>query len=141
METMMEYKGYRANIEFNAEDRLLVGKVFGLSDSISFHGRTIDEVEEMFHQSVDNYLDVCAQIGKSPEREFKGTFNVRITPELHQAIHMSAFSRHLTLNQFVAEALKAAIINCEKEPSAFEPARRSDAAQGSTRRKSSAKQR
>lgn len=53
----MEYKGYRAQIEYSEEDGLFVGRVVGLADSLYFHGVTVQEAEEMFHQSVDNYLD------------------------------------------------------------------------------------
>ena len=69
MNNMLEYNGYHAKIEFNEEDMLLVGEVFGINDSLNFYGKTIEEVVEMFHQSIDNYLELCKEIGKNPDKE------------------------------------------------------------------------
>ena len=90
MSKMMEYHGYHAQIEYDAEDEIFVGKVFGLADSLNFHGTSVSELEDMFHQSIDNYLQMCAETGKAPEKEFKGSFNIRISPELHKEISLQA---------------------------------------------------
>lgn len=62
----MKYKGYHAKIEFDEEDMLFIGKVLDVDDSLNFHGTSVDELEKMFHQSIDNYLDMCAKYGKKP---------------------------------------------------------------------------
>lgn len=56
---MLEYRGYHASIEYDAEDDILVGEVFGIADSLNFHGESVNEVKEMFKQSIDNYLLLC----------------------------------------------------------------------------------
>ena len=66
--SIMEYKGYHAIVEFDAEDQIFVGEVFGIVDSLSFHGTSVEELEEMFNQSVDNYINACRHFGKEPER-------------------------------------------------------------------------
>ncbi len=109
MNKMMEYKGYHAQIGFDADDELLVGKVFGITDSLYFHGTSVTELEEMFHQSIDNYLQMCKESGKAPDKEFKGSFNVRITPELHRQISVYAASEGITLNQYVVRALEQSL--------------------------------
>ena len=58
-----------------------------------------------FHNSVKNYIDYCVQIGKEPEREFKGSFNVRIKPEQHKKIALYAANEGITINQFVSRAI------------------------------------
>ena len=63
----------------------------------------------MFAQSIDNYLDLCKQVGKDPEKEFKGSFNVRIPSELHKKISMLAAQQKITLNQYVVNALSKSI--------------------------------
>ena len=63
---MMEYKGYHAEIKYSDEDRLFVGQVVGVSDTLAFHGVSVSELEEMFHQSIDNYLELCREFGKTP---------------------------------------------------------------------------
>lgn len=109
MNSMLEYKGYHARVEFDAEDMILVGTVFGVRDSLNFHGKDIDEITEMFHQSIDNYLELCAELGKQPDKEYKGSFNVRIDPELHRRAALEAERGHMPLNQYVERAIRAAV--------------------------------
>lgn len=62
---MMEYKGYHADVKYSDEDKMFVGEVIGVNDSLTFHGFSVDELEEMFHQSIDNYLVMCREFGKN----------------------------------------------------------------------------
>ena len=71
MNNMMEYKGYYAIFAYNKDDQIFVGKVQGLSDSLNFHGASVDELKTMFHQSIDNYLEICKEIGKKPDKGYK----------------------------------------------------------------------
>lgn len=64
----INYKGYTADVSYEPEDKIYVGEVRSISDSLNFHGRSILEVNTMFHQSIENYLNLCKQIGKDPER-------------------------------------------------------------------------
>lgn len=59
MSSILEYKGYHASIEYDAEDNIFVGEVIGITDSLNFPGTSVDEVKEMFKQSIDNYLILC----------------------------------------------------------------------------------
>ena len=59
MSSILEYKGYHASIEYDAEDNIFVGEVIGITDSLNFHCTSVDEVKEMFKQSIDNYLILC----------------------------------------------------------------------------------
>ena len=103
---MMEYKGYHADIRYSDEDRLFIGEVIGLNDTLAFHGSSVTELEEMFRQSVDNYLDLCREVGKEPEKEYKGQFNVRIPSALHKAAVLYAKQRNISLNEFVTAAIE-----------------------------------
>ncbi len=103
---MMKYKSYRATISFDEDDNIFVGEVFGVSDSLNFHGRSIDELEESFHDCIDNYLELCAKVGKEPEKEFSGCFNVRTTPTLHKEAAEYAAENGISLNQVVANAME-----------------------------------
>ena len=105
MNSMLEYKGYHATIEFDADDDIFVGKVFGIADSLNFHGSSIPELKMMFEQCIDNYLELCEKIGKAPEKEFKGSFNVRISPELHRKVALAAANQKITLNQYIVKAI------------------------------------
>ena len=107
MNHSMEYRGYHAKIEYSAEDEVFTGRVLGVNDVLLFEGGTVRELTEMFHDSIDDYLAVCAEIGKTPEKEYKGSFNVRLSPELHRQAALAAENRSLTLNQFMNEAVKS----------------------------------
>ena len=111
MGKLMEYKGYHAIVEYSDEDEAFIGRVFGLADVILFDGESIAELKSSFHDAVDDYLSLCEEIGKKPEREFKGSFNVRLSPELHKAAALKAEEDKLTLNQFVANAVRSYIEN------------------------------
>jgi predicted HicB family RNase H-like nuclease len=77
---MMEYKGYKANIEYEEGDEFLYGRVIGLRDVITFRGKSIDELQKDFQESVDEYFNYCKENGKTPEKPFSGTFTIRIEP-------------------------------------------------------------
>lgn len=118
MSSMLEYRGYHATVEFDAEDNIFVGEVFGTTDSLNFHGSTVEELKSMFQQCIDNYLELCEKIGKEPEKEFRGTFNIRISPELHKKAALAAADQKITLNQYVLKAINRSVedsnINKEK---------------------------
>ena len=103
---MMEYKGYHASIEYSDEDNLFVGEVFGINDTLAFHGSSVQELETMFHQSIDNYLEACREFGKDPDKEYKGQFNVRIPSALHRSAALCARERNISLNEFVTVAIQ-----------------------------------
>ena len=80
-DTIMEYKGYHADVKYSDEDKLFIGEVIGLNDTLAFHGSSVSELEAMFRQSVDNYLEMCQEFGKKPETVKR--FDVRI-PRFNQ---------------------------------------------------------
>ena len=100
----MEYKGYHTRVEYNAEDDSLIGEVMGINDLIVFCGKSVDEFEQAFHESVDSYLEMCRERGKTPNKEFSGQFNLRVPPELHRELAIAAEKRGDSLNALVVEA-------------------------------------
>ena len=111
MNNTIEYKGYYANIEYNAADHILFGKIEGINDLVNFESDDPNKIEDEFHIAVDDYLAFCEDIGQNPEKPYKGTFNVRITPELHRKAAMEAFKQGKTLNSFVSDAIREAVNN------------------------------
>ena len=61
MSNVLAYKGYFAPVEFDAEQHVLTGMVAGIRDAIVFEGSTAKEVEQCFHDAVDDYLEFCAE--------------------------------------------------------------------------------
>ena len=84
MKNTIEYKGYVGSVEFSETDSVFFGKVMGIRSLISYEGTNGKELVEDFHNAVDEYLLLCEAEGISPEVAYKGSFNVRISPELHK---------------------------------------------------------
>ncbi len=109
MNNILEYKGYYTKVEYSVEDQVLYGKIEGIKDLVNFESESLDAVEEEFHKAVDDYLALCEDLGESPDKPYKGVFNVRISPELHKKASIMADKKGETLNAFVADAIRAAV--------------------------------
>ena len=109
MKNTMEYKGYVGSVEFSEEDALFYGKVLGIRALISYEGTNAAELVADFHGAVDDYLELCAQSGTEPEKAYKGSFNVRISPELHKQAVIAAMSHNMSLNSFVETSIQQAL--------------------------------
>jgi len=105
----LEYKGYTGSIEYSKEDDLLYGKILGIRGLISYEGKTGKELESDFKGAIDNYLNDCKKEGILPEKPYKGSFNVRISPDLHQKAALLALEEKMSLNSFVAESIRERI--------------------------------
>ncbi len=101
----MQYKNYRASINYDGDDNIFWGEVIGINDVITFHGSTVEELEEHFRTRIDDYLEFCRQIGKEPEKEYSGSFNIRIKPECHKEASLCAASLKMSLNQYIGTAI------------------------------------
>jgi predicted HicB family RNase H-like nuclease len=104
----MTYKGYAARIEFDAEDRIFVGRLAGIRDIVGFHGASVVELETAFRESVDDYLEACARLGQKPDKPASGRLMLRVSPEVHSAALRAAELAGVSLNQWAAKALRAA---------------------------------
>lgn len=109
MNNTMEYKGYIGSVEFSEEDGILFGKVLGIRTLLSYEGENGKELLKDFHSAVDEYLSLCEEKGIEPEHAYKGSFNVRISPELHKMIAVRATEQQISLNRFVENALLASV--------------------------------
>lgn len=106
MKNTMEYKGYIGSVEFSETDELFFGQVQGIRSLISYEGINAKELVRDFHESVDAYLKFCEEEGIEPEKAYKGSFNIRISPELHKQIAICAISKQVSLNSLVEKALQ-----------------------------------
>ena len=103
---MLKHKGYTGHVEYDGEARLFHGEVLDVSDVITFQGTTADELERAFRDSVDDYLDWCAERGESPDKPFSGKLTVRLPKALHRDIYLAAKRSGISLNQLVVERLR-----------------------------------
>jgi predicted HicB family RNase H-like nuclease len=105
---VMTYKGYMAPIEFDAEDGLLVGHIAGINDVVGFHASSVEELNAAFHEAVDDYLETCKKVGKSPDKPFSGQVMVRVRPEVHARSALAAQVTGKSLAQWADEVFDTA---------------------------------
>ena len=106
---MIEYKGYTGVFEFDPSIDAFHGRVVGLQDVVTFQGKSLDELRQEMAESVEDYLELCAESGKEAERPYRGEFLVRTTPELHRAAAIEAESSGKSLNAWVEETLTSVV--------------------------------
>ena len=106
---MIDYKGYTGVFEFDASLDAFRGRIVGLRDVVTFEGRSLDELRRAMAESVEDYLELCDEAGKEPERSYRGEFLVRTTPELHRAVAVEAESAGMSLNAWVETTLAATV--------------------------------
>jgi predicted HicB family RNase H-like nuclease len=106
---MIEYKGYIGVFEYEPEADQFAGHVEGIRGSITFYGKSVAELKRELATSVDEYLAFCKERGLEAAKPYSGRFNVRMSPEQHQAVAMAAASSGKSMNDWVVETLEQAI--------------------------------
>ncbi len=107
---MIEHKGYIGGIS-DLEGGIFHGRVVNIRDVVSFEGKTGDELERAFRDSVEDYISMCEEEGIEPQRGCSGQFRVRMTPELHRRAHEAAALAEKSLNTLVVEAVEDRVAN------------------------------
>ena len=104
----MSYKGQSARIKFSGADNHFVGRLLGITDVVGFHADNVTELHAAFEESVDDYLEICAKIGKAPNVTASGKLMLRVAPGVHSAALIAAQASGVSLNQWAARVLQAA---------------------------------
>ena len=108
MKNIMKYKGYWAEIKYSDEDECFYGIIEGLQhDSISFEGNTVKELKKDFKDAIDDYLNFCKEVGDEPEKQCKGSLNVRLGVELHTKAKMKSIEKNISINELIKNAVIA----------------------------------
>jgi len=102
---MLKYKGYHGKVEFDEEAGLFHGEVVDLRDVITFQGKSVDELEQAFRDSVDDYLEFCQQRDEEPDRPFSGRLMLRLPTEIHRKVYVRAKKEGKSLNEYISEKL------------------------------------
>ena len=103
----LEYNGYYGSIEYSNDGKRFYGKVLGMTkDSITYEGRTVDELEDDFKDAIESYLEGCMELGIKPRRGYKGVLNIRIPSEVHSRIAMYAKNHGTSINSFICDSIE-----------------------------------
>ena len=105
MKDVLNYKGFTGSVHFAADDSVFYGRIEGITDLITFEGESVKELTDAFHYMVDEHIKDCEAENIEPEKSYKGSFNVRLTPDLHKRIAKSAKMHGISLNKFVSNVL------------------------------------
>jgi predicted HicB family RNase H-like nuclease len=114
MTSLLEYKGYYGSIEYSEEDEVFHGKLQFIRSLVTYEGGDAKSLKQAFEEAVDDYLELCEQLGREPEVPLKGSFNVRPGGELHRRAMMLARRKGTNLNNVVTEALRRYVEQEEK---------------------------
>jgi predicted HicB family RNase H-like nuclease len=101
----MKYKGYQGTVTYDEEAKIFHGEIIGLRDVITFQGKAVDELEQAFKDSIDDYLEFCAKKERAPEKPFSGNLMLRIPPKIHEEATIEAKYRGISLNAFLTEII------------------------------------
>jgi predicted HicB family RNase H-like nuclease len=101
----MKYKGYQGHVIYDDEANLFHGEVIGLRDVITFQGLSVDELNQAFKDSIDEYIEFCKELGRPAEKPMSGKILLRISPEEHERAFCKAKSNGLSVNTWIKRVL------------------------------------
>ena len=109
MKNVLEHKGYTGSVEFSNTDETFFGKIVGIRDLVTFEADTVVKLKKAFKEAVEDYITTCKELGKDPDKEYKGSFNVRLKPKIHRLAAIKSATLKMSLNQFVEKVLEKEI--------------------------------
>jgi predicted HicB family RNase H-like nuclease len=105
--TALHYKGFQGSVEF--EDGRLVIRILHIDDLVTTEIDSAAQAQSAFNELIDDYVQTCAELSKEPCKPFKGTFNVRVAPELHRQVAMAAADEGQTMNGWISNVLESSV--------------------------------
>jgi predicted HicB family RNase H-like nuclease len=109
MKNVLEHKGYTGSVEFSDEDEVFFGKIVGIRDLVTFEADSVVKLKKAFRDAVEDYIATCKELGKDPDKEYKGSFNVRLKPKIHRLAAIKSATLKMSLNQFVEKVIEKEI--------------------------------
>ncbi|HIC8862137.1 TPA: type II toxin-antitoxin system HicB family antitoxin [Aeromonas hydrophila] len=110
---LMSHNGYHGSIEFDLESGVLFGKIECINDLVTYEATSIRELEAEFIEAVNDYIDMCQQIGKSPDKPMSGSFNIRVGEITHKRLYLAATNKGVSLNEYIKTTLEKHIERIE----------------------------
>lgn len=117
--SVLRHKDYQGSVQYDA-GRLHL-RILHIDDLITAEVDSASEAEAAFAELVDDYLATCAAVGKQPSKPFKGSFNVRISPEMHKQLAFAAAENDETLNSYCDAAFREKLAASAEKQTIAEP--------------------
>jgi predicted HicB family RNase H-like nuclease len=80
----------------------------GVADVIVFHADNVAGLKRAFHEAVDDYVETCRKLGRSPQKPYSGKMMFRVDPEIHARAAKAAELAGKSLNQWAEDVLDKA---------------------------------
>ena len=106
---VMTVDGFHATIEYDPDLDLFRGEILGLNGGADFYGKNPKALRTEFKRSLHVFLEVCAEKGIEPRRQYSGKFNLRISPQLHEKLAIAAQAKGKSINTLAQEALQECV--------------------------------
>lgn len=106
----LNYRGYAARMDFDTNDKIIVGRVVDIDDIITFHGGSVVEFELAFHQAIDGYIRACEQLGQTADKPASGRMMLRVNPVVHAAAVKASARSGQSLNKWAEKVLGQAAL-------------------------------
>ena len=104
---LLSYKGYEGTAEIDLTRAVCRGRILCIADLVTYEADSPKQLQAEFEAAVDDYLETCEELGKEPQKPFKGLFNVRVPPHVHKDAAVRAVCDGVSLNEVVVRALTA----------------------------------
>ena len=105
MTNRMTYSGYTARMDFDPDDKIIVGRVIDIDDIVTFHGTSVAEFEAAFKTAVDGYIHACEQLGQAADKPASGRLMLRVSPVVHAAAVKASARSGQSLNKWAEKVL------------------------------------
>jgi len=110
MNDKLRYKDYVGTVHYNDDDGVFFGKIEGINHLITFEGESVNELKTSFVEAIEDYLLLCSQTGENPQKSYKGSFNIRISPEIHKLAVEKSTRLGIPLNRLIYKAIEKAVL-------------------------------
>ena len=105
----MEYKGYQASYKYDDEEGAYHGRVVNIDDFIFFEADTVEQLNEEFHFSIDDYLAACEEKGREPDKPFTKGIRIKLSETVYNAAEAVAKADGKNLDAWLAEMVENAV--------------------------------
>jgi predicted HicB family RNase H-like nuclease len=106
MKDVLHFKDFMGSVHFSAEDECFFGRIEGIEDLVTFEGRDVGDLKKAFREAVEDYIRLCRTASKPLHKSYKGSFNVRMTADLHKKAARKSVMLGISLNQLVQRAVE-----------------------------------
>jgi predicted HicB family RNase H-like nuclease len=113
---MLNYKGYVGEAVYDDDVKMFAGRIVNAKGVGTFYGKTVEELEHEFKQTIDYYIDLCKRKNVIPQQPFSGKFNLRLTPELHRKIYIASTDEGKSVNAWIKEKLESFLVQRDVPP-------------------------